>query len=344
MAPVHDALRDVSMPASLPAMLIPPERCSVGPLGQVVNPARARCQRLKQGVTGAARLLEEQAVWESRGLGRSAYSKKFITLTFRDGDDWQPRCVSDFLHCVRQWLKRRGYAQALKYVHVAELQKRGAIHYHVVLWLPRKLRLPCPDRCGWWPWGMSQVQTARNPVGYLVKYATKTRPETVGGFPKGARIYGRGGLTPPQRVELRETTAPWWVQKLYKQRDQAPGPCMVSQETGERFPLFGAESIRAEVDEHGTVRWVRSLDGVPDDVAAEYFEGTTTLFDVLDAEGYFDHIYAYARQYGHKGCPRFQRVAGGFADLMSGEFIETPYRVDVQNGVVSIHLKNETVQ
>jgi Protein of unknown function (DUF3296). len=39
-------------------------------------------------------------------------------------------------------MERRGHK--LPYVWVAELQKRGALHYHVLLWLPRGLTLPNP--------------------------------------------------------------------------------------------------------------------------------------------------------------------------------------------------------
>lgn len=40
---------------------------------------------------------------------------------------------------------------------------------------------------------MSQTVIGRAPIGYLMKYLSKTGP--LQAFPKGARIHGYGGLT-----------------------------------------------------------------------------------------------------------------------------------------------------
>jgi hypothetical protein len=157
----------------------------------VIDLRKARCQRLRRTVTEAAKLHELEARWASERLGRSAYRKTFITLTYRDGGDWQRRHISDFLANLRKWLQARD--AVLMYAWVAELQKRGVLHYHLIVWVPRRLRLPCPDKSGWWPHGMSNIETARNPVGYMVKYATTTRPEDLKRLKKGVRLHGNGG-------------------------------------------------------------------------------------------------------------------------------------------------------
>lgn len=182
----------------------------------VIDPRKARCQRLRRTITEAAKLHERHATWQSRRLGRSAYRKTFITLTYRPGETWEPRHVSRFVRLMRQWFQRRD--EACRFAWVGELQKRGALHYHVLVWVPRRLRLPRPDTCGWWPYGMSNIETARNPVGYMVKYATKTRPEDVKRLPKGVRLHGNGGHDPHSRVTLRERLWPMWVHGEWDQR------------------------------------------------------------------------------------------------------------------------------
>ena len=119
----------------------------------------------------------------------------FGTLTYRPGIDWEPRHISRCLKRVRKWCKRRGVP--FRYVWVAELQKRGALHYHVAIWLPKRVQLPKFDKQGWWPHGMTQRVIAENAVGYLMKYLSKISEFHT--FPKGVHIHGYGGLTKEAR-------------------------------------------------------------------------------------------------------------------------------------------------
>lgn len=125
----------------------------------------------------------------------------FVTLTYRPGEDWHGRHISHFIKCVREWSRRLG--QTLRYVWTAEMQERGAVHYHAIFWLKHGTRLPKPDVRGWWPHGMTQRVLARNPVAYIAKYASKA--EDGPAFPKGIRICGAGGLDTEARREAR-----WW--------------------------------------------------------------------------------------------------------------------------------------
>lgn len=266
----------------------------------VIDPRKARCQRLRRTITEAAKLHEREARWASDRLGRSAYRKTFITLTYRPGETWEPRHVSRFVRLMRQWFKRRDCP--CRFAWVGELQKRGALHYHVLVWVPRRLRLPRPDQCGWWPYGMSNIETARNPVGYMVKYATKTRPEDIKRLPKGVRLHGNGGHDPARRVELRERLWPMWVQDVWDQR---------------RVESYEADFNRGEESN--------------EDYYVRRFE---------EEEAWA----AYARRYEAKGFPRMLRVSGGFVDLVTGELMPTPWRIDVSHGVVRAYLKTETMQ
>ena len=97
---------------------------------------------------------------------------------------------SELLKRIRHWLQRRSVRFC--YVWVAELQQRGALHYHILVWLPFGLTLPKPDKQGWWPHGSTRIEWARHPIGYLVKYASKFDIKC--GLPKGARLHGAGGF------------------------------------------------------------------------------------------------------------------------------------------------------
>lgn len=177
----------------------------------VLEPRRMRCRRLRRTITEAARLHEFHVQQESDRLGRPAYRKTFITLTYRKVGEWERCHISRMVRLMRQWFHRRGVA--CRFVWVAELQKRGALHYHLMVWVPRRLRLPRPDQCGWWPHGSTKIETARNPVGYMVKYATKTSPEDLFRLPKGVRLHGNGGHSDASRVALREALMPGWARQ-----------------------------------------------------------------------------------------------------------------------------------
>lgn len=188
-----------------------------------LDPARMRCSRLRRTVKAAAELLE----WETDLMGKAwgaSFRRTFITLTYRKLLDWEPGHVSRFIRLMRQWFRRKG--ETCRFVWVAELQKRGALHYHVLVFVPRSLLLPKPDVCGWWPHGMSKIETARNPVGYMVKYASKITADGVKRMPKGVRIHGNGGAATFTRQMIRgKCWSKWmkeWSAKAWE--EGTPGP------------------------------------------------------------------------------------------------------------------------
>jgi hypothetical protein len=111
---------------------------------------------------------------------------------------------------VVQWARRLGFA--LPRVWVAELQTRGAVHYHVLAWLPKGRTLPKSDKRGWWPHGMTRTEAARCAVGYLAKYASKG--QDAGTFPPGLRLHGHGGLEESRRPLYSWARMPGWVRAL----------------------------------------------------------------------------------------------------------------------------------
>ena len=133
-----------------------------------------------------------------------------LTLTYRGGnEEWEPCHVSDLIRTLRKWLARRGVQ--FRYVWVAELQKRGTIHYHLALWLPAGVDIPMPDRCGWWPHGMTRIETARSAPAYLMKYLSKGGKASEHKLPGGARSYGVGGLGAAMRLARRWLGLPGFI-------------------------------------------------------------------------------------------------------------------------------------
>lgn len=175
-----------------------------------------RARRCSHRTITGARLLDESV---RRGGQRGRWL--FITATYRDDVQWESRHWSDFMHCVRQWYRRQRVP--LRYRWVMELTKRGRPHYHLLLWVPRHLMLPKPDSRGWWRHGLTKTETARNPVGYLAKYASKLADANNVAdvrddgsyewrrFPRHARICGGSLLKGELGVEWRYWIAPRWL-------------------------------------------------------------------------------------------------------------------------------------
>lgn len=197
-----------------------------------IDKDQARVTRLRKsvGVAGKCHLNVSPGVGDNNVM---------VTLTYAGTNaDWQPRHVSDYIRKVREWFKARCPGEKLRYVWVAELQKRGVIHYHAVFFLPAGVRMPRADRKGWWPHGMTNTMKANRPVAYLMKYASKIESKTVGGFPRGARIHGCGGLTSVGAAIRRWCLWPAYVQgnaAVGEPWRPAPGGGYLNAETGEHL-------------------------------------------------------------------------------------------------------------
>jgi hypothetical protein len=165
----------------------------------VLDSHAQRMFRMRKGVMTSARLINDRLAADKA----VRWVPLMVTLTYKNSDDWKPEHISDFLRRVQKYAKRRG--QKLPVVWVMELQKRGAPHYHVLIWIPRRWRLPAADRQGWWSFGSTNVCRVRNAVGYVAKYASKGQAANGAEFPKGARVHGIGGLTGHEAAVVA-----WW--------------------------------------------------------------------------------------------------------------------------------------
>lgn len=147
----------------------------------------------------------------------------FVTLTYRNADDWRANHVRNAIDLYRKWCK--ALAVACRYTWVAEIQPKrlertgeSAVHYHLLVWLPRGVNMPQWDRsrakrAAFWPHGMTNTQKAKAGVGYLMKYLSKLGELTR--FPKGLRLYGIGGLTQQARTVRAWFNLPEWVKSEY---------------------------------------------------------------------------------------------------------------------------------
>jgi hypothetical protein len=203
--------------------------------------AERRVKRLKKSVWASGHL---------HGVADDGYRAPrvwFVTLTYKGVNDWRPEHVSNAIRGFRKWCQSRGYP--CRYTWVAELQGRGAVHYHLLAWLPVAARMPKWDRrtvtptrrktpC-WWPHGMTNTQPAKAGVGYLMKYLSKLGELTR--FPKGLRLYGIGGLDQSARAVRSWLNLPEWAKVSHGVGELVRKTCgLVVRATGELVPpVFG---------------------------------------------------------------------------------------------------------
>lgn len=164
-----------------------------------------RLRALRRAVVTAARL-HQQALENQKARFKVA----MLTLTYAPLNEWNEQHISNLVRHLRQYLKRRGIR--FRYVWVMETTKAGVPHYHLLAWLPKGVTLPKPDKRGWWPHGHTRIEWSRKAVGYIAKYASKANSEKP--FPKGARVYGIGGLELSDRRERSQWMLPKYVREL----------------------------------------------------------------------------------------------------------------------------------
>jgi len=243
-----------------------------------IDPKQTRVTRLRKGLGIAAKQLHnqgdrDQQIWMQ-------------TLTYAGTNrDWRPEHISRYLDAMRKWHYAVTGSKSLRYAWVAELQQRGVIHYHVIVWLAGGLTPPKGDiawkrrdKAGlvhWeppmWPHGMTRRDLSTAPVAYLMKYASKVESKNVGSFPHGARIHGAGGMDATGRAIRRWVLWPAYVQGNASISDRfrpAPGGGYRNDETGELLqaefaPTGGGFSsfvrIRRtprSIEAHGPFSWL----------------------------------------------------------------------------------------
>lgn len=193
----------------------------------VIETASLRTRKLGRAVMHAASLHEAACIAQF-----GVCAPIFVTMTYAADVKPAAQDVRQLWARVREWFRRqvRDYPRAsrprFRFLWVAELTKKGRVHYHAVLFLPPSMRLPMFDRCGWWPHGMTRIErvapgSGASVVGYCAKYISKATNGR--SFPKGLRLHGCGGLTKAEASAKRYHTAPEWVRE-YFDKDEQPRP------------------------------------------------------------------------------------------------------------------------
>ncbi|TJY55754.1 replication endonuclease [Sinimarinibacterium sp. CAU 1509] len=174
----------------------------------------------------------QRALMHAASLHEAAIVEQFgrctpimVTATLREDVAPLQADASTPVKLARKWFERqvKHYPKAerprFRFVRVAELTKRGRLHYHFVFFLPPGMRLPMWDKCGWWRHGMTRMEWCRGAsVGYVAKYlskATNGRP-----MPKGLRMHATGGLTRDEASAKRYHMAPTWVREYFSKEEQ----------------------------------------------------------------------------------------------------------------------------
>ena len=199
--------------------------------------AKRRVKRLRRSVWAAGHL---------HGLADHGHRPPvawMVTLTYVGVNDWQADHISKASEQYRRHCAR--HRVPCRYLWVAELQKRGAVHYHLIAWLPKGVRMPHWDRDtatasgrqvkAFWAHGMTNVEQARTGVGYLMKYLSKL--DDGAAFPPHLRLYGVGGLTPQARLVRGWYNLPEWAKREHGVGElRRIGSRLVVLETGEVVP------------------------------------------------------------------------------------------------------------
>jgi hypothetical protein len=170
-----------------------------------------------------------------------AYIPCLATLTYRPGVEWRPYHVSEFT----RWLRKQLGDLLVGYAVVAELQERGAVHFHVIWVQKRGKRVPKPDQSGGWPYGMTRVEASRTPF-YLAKYAQKGDSEKE--FPKGLRLFTvvlrKAAVTAIAFAFLRLSVLPYYVEEQCRGKVITGAITFPSRCPGGGFDV-GGERIRS---------------------------------------------------------------------------------------------------
>lgn len=147
----------------------------------------------------------------------SPYRVAMVTLTYRRDGMWEEKQIAELIKHYREWFRRNAKHEAIPechYVWVMELTEIGRPHYHIVMWMPKGIKPPMPDKQGWWPHGSTEAKFAHSPVGYIIKYASKGETKSGRHVPHRARLWGYGGLKMTERGAVDFARAPRWLKKL----------------------------------------------------------------------------------------------------------------------------------
>jgi len=182
-----------------------------------INPEESRIRRLSKKLDLFFKFTYQNNKYAQTVRSKGRYYPVLVTMTYPSNKAWDKRDMSKVIDGYRKdWQQRmKQKKEDFRYCWVAELQKRGVIHYHLILWCRRGYALPKPDR--YFKKGHTKIEGIRKGVwNYLKKYLSKGSEGVKGEFPKGARIFGNGGLSGSERSIISYSSLPNYVKSIFK--------------------------------------------------------------------------------------------------------------------------------
>jgi hypothetical protein len=180
----------------------------------------SRCnKRVKAWVEAIPTINRRQRrIYKAKGI---APRLVMITLTYGDAETehkksegWEPNHIRDFMLGLRKLLGNKLWA----YARVAEMQTRGSLHYHIMMYVAPGTKIPKPDEAGLWPHGMTKIETVKRGPWYILKYAGKDYQKD--GLPAGARMFAvwvdKKQVSPDEIFGFRLSAAPPYVQEAIR--------------------------------------------------------------------------------------------------------------------------------
>ncbi len=152
-----------------------------------IDPAQACLSRMRRRITAWSEVIKEVEVSGPQRKVMICLSYDTEGTHHEEPYDWKPNHIRDYV----KKLKKKLGDNLIAVGWVAEMQRRGTVHYHVYIIVRKGTRIPMPDELGMWPWGSSNIQTGRSPF-YLVAYLKSKGGQKAYqkmGFPKGCRIF-----------------------------------------------------------------------------------------------------------------------------------------------------------
>lgn len=166
-----------------------------------ISRRKGRVKRMRRRIFAWAKIARDGGQKHNQRL-------TMVTLTYSPENHYQPRDITKFMRHVRRYLG----SELLGYAWVAEMQRRGAVHYHVLLSTSHGRRIPFPDKAGWWVHGSTRTERARSAY-YLATYTGKEHQKT--GYPKGLRSFAvwvsQNLASVAEMAIFRASTLPRWL-------------------------------------------------------------------------------------------------------------------------------------
>lgn len=280
-----------------------------------IDTSKTRVKKLGKSIMHAASHHEAACV---REYGRCA--PIFGRLSYASDIKPSPQDIRQLWGRCRKWFERqirhfpKSERPRFRFVWVAELTKKGRVHYHYIAFLPPEMKLPMFDSCGWWPHGSTRVERVRygganGVAGYCAKYISKATNGNT--FPKGLRIHGTGGLTREEASAKRYHCAPGWVREYFEKEEQ-PRPMQgggwFSRITGliqtSPFYIVSTNAGRVVVKAY---QWYRDQQSQSQN-SKETQNATDDTYDAC-----VRYLSRYVLGQGHEGGPRLLLGAHGAA-------------------------------